>query len=91
MGDEQVAQSQLPLQVDHEVQDLRLHRDVEGRDGLVGHHQIGLQGQGPGEANSLALAAAELVRVAVGVLGAQAHGLQQPAHLDPQRFPFRPL
>ena len=51
----------------------------------------GFRARGPGEANSLALAAAELVRVAVGVLGAQAHGLQQPAHLDPQRFPFRPL
>ena len=44
-------------QVDH----LRLDRHVERGDRLVGHEQLGVQGQGPGDADALALAAGELV------------------------------
>ena len=53
------------LQVLHQVEDLGLDGHVEGRHRLVGHDQLGLEGQGPGQADPLALAAGELVGVAV--------------------------
>ena len=77
VGDEQVAQPELLLQVGEQVQHLGLDRHVERRDGLVGDHQLRLQGQRPGDADALALAARELVGVAAQVLAAQAHELGQ--------------
>ena len=50
----------LLLQVLQQVEDLRLHRDVERGDDLVAHQQLRLQHQGPGDADALALAAREL-------------------------------
>ena len=50
-----------PLQ---QQQYLRLDRNVEGGDGLVGNQQFRLQRERAGDADPLALAAAELVRVA---------------------------
>src|SRR5690606_12564189 len=41
----------------------------------------GLDGERPGDADALALAARELVRVAPGVVGLQAHQLQRLPHL----------
>ena len=55
-------------------------RHVQGADRLVADDEVRLEGQGPGDADPLALAAGELVRVAVGVGGGQAHALQQFAH-----------
>jgi hypothetical protein len=45
VGDEEEAQSQLFLQTGEELEDLRLDRDVERRDGLVGNEQAGVQGE----------------------------------------------
>jgi len=39
-----------------EVQDLGLHRNVQGRDRLVGDDQARMQGQGAGDADALSLA-----------------------------------
>ena len=77
MGDEQVGQSQIVLQVLQQIQDLRLDRHVERRHRLVAHHQLGGQRQGAGDADALPLTAGELVRIAAGVLGRQPHALQQ--------------
>ena len=55
-----IGQVVLPLQVLQQVEDLRLHRDVERGDDLVAHQQLGLEHQGPGDADALALAAREL-------------------------------
>ena len=55
-----------------QVEDRRLHRDVERRHGLVGDQERRRDRQRPGEADPLALAAGELVRVAVAQLAAQA-------------------
>ena len=60
--DEQVGQPEPLLQVEQQVQDLRLDRDVERRDRLVGHDELGVQRQRAGDADALALAAGELVR-----------------------------
>ena len=48
----------------HQVEDLGADGDVERRDRLVGHDQPRAEGQRPGEADPLALAAGKLVRVA---------------------------
>ena len=39
VGDEQIGQAEPVLQVEQQVEDLRLHRDVERRDRLVGDDQ----------------------------------------------------
>src|SRR4029079_14480760 len=60
-------------QVDH----LRLDRDVESGDGLVGDDQLRPKRERSSHADALALAARELVGEAVVVLGREAHGLEQ--------------
>ncbi len=64
--------SQPRPQLEQQVQDLRLDRDVEGRDRLVGDHQARVGGERAGDADALALAAREGVREAVHELGPQA-------------------
>ena len=51
------------LQLADELQDLRLHGDVERGGRLVGDQQLGVVGDGDGDHHALALAARELVRV----------------------------
>ena len=75
--DEQVGQAELALQVVEQVDDLGLDRHVERGDRLVGDDQLGPQGERPGDADALALAAGELVRVAVVVLRVEPDQLQQ--------------
>jgi hypothetical protein len=41
VGDEQVSQVQLVLQVFQQIDDLGLDRDVQRGDGFVGHDQFG--------------------------------------------------
>ncbi|EPX87854.1 hypothetical protein ruthe_00059 [Rubellimicrobium thermophilum DSM 16684] len=75
--DEQVGQPAFGLQVAQQGQNPRLHRDVEGRDALIGDDQLGVEGKGTGDADALALAAREFVRVAVERLPREAHTLEQ--------------
>ena len=49
---------------------------VERRDGLVADDELRLERQGAGDADALALAAAELVGVAPRIVAPQADGLQ---------------
>ena len=56
VGDEDVGEAELVLQVLEQVDDLRLDRDVEGGDRLVGDDQLRLYRQGPRDADPLALA-----------------------------------
>ena len=69
------------LQIEQQVQDLRLHRNVQRGDRLVGDDQARVDRQRARDADALALTAAEGVREALHVLGAQAHQLQQLGHL----------
>ena len=80
VGDEHDRQPELALHVAQQVQHLRLDRHVERRDGLVGDQQLRLQRERARHADALALAAGELVRVAVVVLGVQADHLHQLLH-----------
>ncbi len=75
--DEDVGQPELRLEVLEQVEDLRLHRDVERRDGLVGDDQLRVDGERAGDADPLALAARELVREPVVVLGVEPDHLEQ--------------
>ena len=74
--DEQIGEVELLLQLDQEIEDLGLDRDVERRDRLVEHDDPRPQHQRAGDRDALALAAREHVRVARVVLGAQAHPRQ---------------
>ena len=75
--DEDVGEAQAPLQVLQQVDHLRLDRDVERRHRLVADDQLRLHRQRARDADALALAAGELVRVALRVLGREADQTQQ--------------
>ena len=80
VGDEQVGEAQLLLELVEEVQHLGLDRHVEGGYRLIEHQEAGIEGQRPGHADALALPAGELVRVAVDDAGIEADQPQQFAH-----------
>ena len=75
--DEEVGEVEVLLEALEQVQDLRLDRDVERRDRLVADDQLRRERQRPGDADPLPLAARELVRVAVVVLGVQADAVHE--------------
>ena len=87
VGDEDVGEVELLLQLDEQVEHLRLDRDVERGDGLVGDDELRLQHERAGEPDALPLAAAELVRIAVGRLGRHADALE---HLVDDRLAALP-
>ena len=78
--DEDVGQPEVALEVLEQVEDLRLHGDVERRDRLVADDQLRVDRERAGDADALPLAARELVREAVVVLGVQADDLEQLLH-----------
>ena len=80
VGDEQIGQVELRLQILQQVERLRLDRHVQRRHRLVAHDKLRVEGQGAGNADALALAAAEGVRIAHHVLGTQPHHLEQLSH-----------
>jgi hypothetical protein len=65
VGDEQHRHAELPSQAVDEIEDLGLHGDVEGRGGLVRDEKVGLVRERDGDHHALALAAGELVRIAL--------------------------
>ena len=69
VGDEKIRQVALFLQGFQQVDDLRLNGDVQRGDRLIADDELGVQGQRTGNADTLALAAGELVRVAGLVIG----------------------
>ena len=75
VGDEQHRQLQLPLELGKQIDDLGLDGYVQGGYRLVRHNKGGVEGEGPGNADALALAAGELTGKALGdVHGQSAHG-----------------
>jgi hypothetical protein len=81
-----VGEAELGLQVEQQVEHLRLHRLVQRRDRLVQDHHARLQGQRPRDVDALPLPARELVRIALGEAPRlQAHARQQVARAR-QRF-----
>ena len=64
-----------------------LDADVERRDRLVEHDQLRLEREGPGDADTLALAAGELVREAPGVVGRRARRGRATPRREPRDLP----
>ncbi len=64
MGDEEVGESEIALEVAEEIDDLRANRDVEGGDGLVEDEHFRAESEGAGDIDALALASGKLVGVA---------------------------
>ena len=81
VGDHQIAEPVLALQVVHQVQDLALDRDVKPGRGLVGDHQLRPQRQRPCHAHPPRLPARQLVRVAVEEIARQPHHVDQALRL----------
>ncbi len=79
VGNEQNRHAVLFLQGAQQVEDLRLHGNVQRGSGLVGDQYIGFHGQGDGDHHPLAHATGQLVGEAVQTLGRfrDAHLLQQ--------------
>src|SRR5579859_1895793 len=77
MRDEQVGQLELLLEPFEKVDDLGLNAHVQGRDRLVAHDQTGLDRERASDADALALAAGELVRVAVSEVRIEADNAEQ--------------
>jgi hypothetical protein len=77
VGDDEVAHAAFLLELEEEVEDLSLDRDVQGGHGLVADDELGLQRQGPGDADALQLAAREGARSAVAQSRVDAHPLQE--------------
>ena len=57
MGNEQVGQVELVLQISQEIEDLSLDRNIQGRDRLIEHKQPWLKHKGSGDGDALALPA----------------------------------
>ena len=72
VGDEDVAGLLLGLQVGQQVEDRRLHRDIERAGRLVAHHDARIAGEGAGDGDTLLQPARELARLEIEVTRRQA-------------------
>ena len=81
VADEQVRQVQLAAQPLEQVQHLRLDRHVQRRHRLVADDDGGLERQRARDANALALAARELVRITLRIAWVQPDLAHQPGHV----------
>ena len=77
VGDEQEGQPAAGLQFLQEFQQLRLYGYIEGADRFIADEEFGFNCQRPGQQEPLALAAAQLNRVAVDRRKGQVDSLQQ--------------
>ena len=83
--------SRAGLDLDQQVDDRGLHRDVERRDRLVGDDHVGIAGERAGDGDALLLAAGELARLAAGEIRRQLDHLQQTRGLRSRAsLPTRP-
>src|SRR3989475_825946 len=63
VGDEQVREALPRAQLEEELEDLRADRDVEHGHGFVGHQELRIQDERPGDRHALSLPSGELVRI----------------------------
>ena len=82
VADEEIGEAELVLQVAHQIEDLRLHRDIERRGRLVADDELGFGGQRARDRDPLPLPAGKFVRIFPAVVGVQADQVQQLA--DPR-------
>ncbi len=77
--DEQIGEAEALLQIDQQVDDLRLDVHVERGDRLVGDDEVGPQRERARDRDALALPAGEFVRIALGRFRAEADDVEQLA------------
>ena len=75
--DEEVGEVEPPLQVHEEIEDLRAHRDVERRHGLVADDERRIGGERPRDRDALPLAPRELERSPLAVVRLEPDELEQ--------------
>src|SRR3954463_223015 len=75
--DEEISNATLLLQIHEQVDDLRLHGNIQRAHRFIADDQLGLDRQSAGDPNPLTLASAEFVRITLGVLRIQPYVLQQ--------------
>ena len=69
VADEEIGEAELVLQVAHQIEDLRLHRDIERRGRLVADDELGFRGQRARDRDPLPLAAGKFVRKFPAIVG----------------------
>jgi hypothetical protein len=77
VGDEDHGQAQPSLEITQQVDDLRLYRDIERRNWLIGDDQLWLYGKSPRDADPLPLTTGKLVRKPRKMIGTESDYLQQ--------------
>ncbi len=87
--DEEAREAHVALQVAHQVEDRRLHRDVERRHRFVRDEQRRREREPAREADALALPAGELVRIPVPQLRSQPDLVEQLLHVLVERAAAR--
>ena len=65
VGNKEVGQTELLLDVIEQVDDLGLNREIEGGDGFIGNDQFGFHCQGAGDTDALPLPAGEFMGIAI--------------------------
>ncbi len=88
VGDEEVGEIVLPLELAQEIQNLRLDRDVEGRDRFVEHDEGGFGRERARHRDALALPTGHLGGTATEELGAEPDELEQLDHTRPPGAPI---
>src|SRR5438132_587464 len=80
VGDKKIREVHLLLEFLQEIDDLRLDGNIERRNRLIRNDEFGVHRQGAGDADALALAPAELVRIAAVVVFSQTDLMEQLDH-----------
>ena len=88
MSNEQIGELQFILQLNQKIDDLGLHRNIEGRGGLVEDNEGGLGRQGPGDGNQLPLPPAYGTGILMQVIRRQLDHLQKFENVF---LPARPI
>ena len=83
VADQEKGHPRLALEITHQVERLRLHRDVERRYWLVGDDQPWPSNERPRDGDALPLAARKLMRVLPGVGSLEADSLERGLNASP--------
>ena len=79
MADKSVSDVFFPLKPHQQFNNCLLHGNIQGRGRLIADDDFRLQGQGPGDAHPLPLAAAHIMGIAVCEISRQLHHFQKPS------------
>lgn len=77
VGDEQIGALMRLFQLNEQIENGSLHRDVQGRDGLIADDKVRLTRKGARNGDALLLSPAQLIGVAVRIAAVQPHGLEK--------------